>query len=283
MAYTSLKRKWWYLYRCTSGIQRPEGFFGRTPIKCANEAVSEAWGALEQAHLGSGYVPTKGGYIGTKRNCPAGIGGRTCESSGKNCSLHNYCIAIDVEYNYNKLGGHYPQKHSSHDIFVRDKRLHKYTSDMIAAIEGVKNAEGVRIFRWLGWIGDYMHWEIDVAPEDLNVDWATVPKGSAPPVDNGEDNVFCKYGDGFGAGNSSDNVLYWQYILEELGADLGSDGKDGKYGSDTTNAVLGLIGGTGTEIGPKEAAELGALRVGDAGEHTHPLPSHSHTGTVEVE
>ncbi|KKM84007.1 hypothetical protein LCGC14_1303550 [marine sediment metagenome] len=181
MAYTTLKRQWWSFYRCTPGIDVRAGFFGRFPVRTANRDTEEATRALEQGHIGAGYVPTPGGYIGSKRSCPAGIGGRVCQSSGKNCSMHNYCIAIDVEYQYNRLSPHYPKRHTTAQIFIRDTHLHKYTQEVVAAIEGIKNKDGEQLWKWLGWIGDYMHWELDVPPERATVDWNTVPNG-VPPV-----------------------------------------------------------------------------------------------------
>lgn len=182
MASTFIKRGWWYLYRCTRGPEVPSGFFGRYPVFAANDDVVECVSALEQAHLGSGYVPTTGGWVGSIRHCPAGIAGQECQPSGKNCSLHNYGpIAWDIEYNYNKLSAYYPNRHTAEQIFVRDRNIHKYTPEIVSAIEGVKNLDGEPLFRWLGWIGDYMHWELDVPPESANVDWSTVPDGVAPP------------------------------------------------------------------------------------------------------
>lgn len=186
MASTNLKRQWWHAYRCTPGIVSPYGFFGRHPVRAANEQVVEAWYALEQAHLGMGYVPTKGAPTGTRRNCPAGILGRPCKPNGQDCSLHNYCIAIDVEYSLNRKGPHYPKNHTRQDVFTRDRHLHTYTLEQILRIEGVLTLTGTPLFRWLGWIGDYMHWEIDVPPEEVSVDWRTVPSGTPPaPPDGG--------------------------------------------------------------------------------------------------
>lgn len=189
------------MYRCTPGITSPYGFFGRHPVRAANEAVVEAWYALEQAHLGAGYRPTPGAVTGTKRNCPAGIGGKKCAENGANCSLHNYCIAIDVEYSRNKLAPTYPARHTPHDVFIRDRRLHVYTPEQVQIIESVKNLHGEPLFKWLGWIGDYMHWEIDVKPERVSVDWSTVPDG-VPPEKGKEKDMsdmrlpVLRYGDG---------------------------------------------------------------------------------------
>jgi len=276
MASTLLKRGWWQFYRCTYGVEVPSGFFGRYPVRAANSDVVEAVQALEQAHIGSGYVPTAGGYIGSKRNCPRGIGGRTCESSGKNCSLHNYCIAWDIEYQYNKLGRYYPRRHSADDVFVRDANLHKYSPQHIAAIEGVKNKAGTPLFRWLGWIGDYMHWEIDVPPEAVSVDWTTVPEGVPPvvvPPEDKEDEVVymlpvLRKGDGLKS-NSFGDRTFLNVEVASLQAALRAKGHDD---GNTQDKVCGIDGRfwDGTETALKSFQSAASLTVdGIAGEKTY--------------
>lgn len=180
--YTSQVRDAWHLYRCTSGVRTANGFFGRHPVYAANADVEEAWKALEEGHIGAGYVPTDGGYIGSKRSCPSGIGGRTCQQSGKDCSLHNYCLALDIEYQYNK----YIRSRVTPEDFDEDwfPAVCKYRLDEIYALEGIKNVQGEQLFTWLGWaIGDFMHWQINVPPERCTVDWNTVPVESVEEED----------------------------------------------------------------------------------------------------
>lgn len=172
MASTTEKRDWWYLYRCGQGVKRSEGFFGRHPVYEWG-FTSEAVTALEEGHLRSGYKPASDGYIGSRRNCPAGIAGRTCTADGSGCSLHNYVIAYDIEYNYNRLSPRYPNLVNPWSS--REIRLHKYTPDQVAAIEGITNKQGEQLWKWLGWVGDYMHWELDVPPERVSVEWNTMP------------------------------------------------------------------------------------------------------------
>jgi len=273
VASTTIKRGWWYLYRCTNGIEVPTGFFGRYPVRAANEDVAVAVRALELAHLGSGYVPTSGGYVGSKRTCPAGIGGKTCEPSGKNCSLHNYCIAWDVEYNYNKLGPYYPNLHSLDDIFVRDANLHKYTPQQVAAIEGVKNLDGEPLFRWLGHIGDYMHWEIDVPPERVSVDWSTVPNGVPPvePPDKGEVVYVLpvlKKGDGLNS-NSYGDRTHLSVEVASLQAALRIRGFEDSNSHDGECGIDGRFW-TGTESALKAfQSSVGIAVDGVAGEETY--------------
>lgn len=263
MALTATVRSWWAAWRCTSGVKVPTGFFGRTPVYAANADMVIAIQALEKGHLGSGYVPTVGGYIGSRRSCPSGIGGKACEPSGKNCSLHNYCVAVDVEYNYNK--------NISAKVYVSDfdepwfHTVCKYTLAQVRAIEGIKNTSGEQMFLWLGWaIGDFMHWQINVPPTKMTVDWNTVP-GGVVVVPEG-DNMFCKYGDGFGTADGNEVVRYWQNLVAELGVDVGTI--DGKYGSKLVAGVSSLFPfSDGQQIFGDEAAaiivEIGAAGSGD--------------------
>lgn len=173
MASTHLTRYWWHLYRCSPGVERPEGFFGRSPVY-EQEVSHDAVSALEQGHLGSGYLPENDGWISSKRWCPWGIAGAICSPSGSGCSLHNYCAAYDIEYNYNK----YIRARITPEDFDEEwfTWICKYTLDQVYAIEGIKNIYGEQIWKWLGWaIGDTMHWQINVPPERMQVDWNTVP------------------------------------------------------------------------------------------------------------
>ena len=260
MASTNLIRQAWYLYRCHKGWVRPEGFFGRSPVYQQSH-TRDAVTALETAHLNSGYIPTRGGYIGSRRLCPPGIGGRPCEPTGKNCSLHNYCLAIDVEYNYNKLSPRYPRRVDPWS--AAERPLHKYTRKTVAAIEGIKDKNGAQVWRWLGWIGDYMHWQINIAKaEKIVIDWSTVPGFDTPPIYE-EDDMFVKYRDGFGITNGDPRVQYWQRLMSSLGADVGPDGDDGKFGNDTAAAVRFLVPGSdGQQIGPVEASLIHATSAG---------------------
>ena len=179
MASTVLVRQWYSMYRCSPGVLRGEGFFGRHPVyeqTISHDAVS----ALEQGHLGSGYVPASDGWIGSKRQCPYGIGGRLCQQDGNWCSIHNYSLAYDIEYNYNK---HIKTRIRPED-FDEDwfPAVCKYTLEQVRAIEGIKNLEGEQMWFWLGWaIGDFMHWQINVPEHRLQVDWNTVPGREVEP------------------------------------------------------------------------------------------------------
>ena len=173
MAFTSSVRSWWDYRRCSIGQPRPTGFFGRHTVWQQPE-LADAITALEAGHIESGYVPDSDGYIGSVRSCPHGIAGARCQPSGSGCSLHNYVIAYDIEYNYNR---HIKAKTYAEDFGAWwFPAVCKYTLAQVRAIEGIKNIEGEQMWRWLGWaIGDFMHWQINVPPSRTTVDWNTVP------------------------------------------------------------------------------------------------------------
>ncbi len=282
MAFTSMVRSWWDFHRCSKGEVRPTGFFGRHTVWQQPE-LADAVTALEAGHINSGYVPSSDGYIGSRRDCPHGIAGATCQPSGSGCSLHNYVIAYDIEYNYNK---HIRARSHPEDFDAWwFPAVCKYTLAQVRAIEGIKNTDGEQLWTWLGWaIGDFMHWQINVPYYRSAVDWNTVPTGK---VVTDEDMMFVEYSDGFGVAGGDLKVRYWQTLMVGLGADIGSDGADGKYGNDTVAAVASLTGAVGRRIGPVEAAALHLLGVKADHSHVlptheHPMRTHSHSGTVKV-
>ena len=233
MTSTKIKRGWWLHYRCTPGITSPHGFCGRHPIRCANEDVIEAYRVLEQAHLALGYVPKAGAPTGTKRSCPSGIGGKTCQKNGYNCSLHNYCIAIDVEYSRNK----YPKGLSRPIAWSQIKNYTVYTPAIVEGIEAILNVQGEPIFKWLGLtLGDTMHWEIDVPPERMTIDYDTVPDGvppTTPEPPTTEDDMLIKKGHPVEA-----TVLKIQQGLIKWDPDaLPRFGADGDFGSETESWI----------------------------------------------
>jgi hypothetical protein len=144
--------------------------FGRSPVYAQNTSWVRA---LEQAHYNGGYVPTSGGFIGSKRNCPKGIGGKRCQEDGDDCSLHNYGLAWDIEYQYNP---HVKRKIDVAELWeLFDAGVTKYNPNIVAVIEAVRTTGGVQAFTWLGYsLGDFMHWQVNFPPEDQEIDWTTV-------------------------------------------------------------------------------------------------------------
>jgi hypothetical protein len=123
------------------------------------------------------------------RLCSKGIDqSKPCESSGVNCSLHNYGLAIDIDPKKNQ--------YFKGEKFGVDKDFSdiKFTRAQVEAVEGIKTVGGVQVFKWLGWsIADTMHFEITCRPEDL----ATGISGTDGGVSRGlmgveveEDDVF---------------------------------------------------------------------------------------------
>jgi hypothetical protein len=171
MVGTSTMRSWWSGYRCLPGtsLEKPITLFGKNAGTCAVGAYNgfKAW---EQALVVTGYTGVKSVWI--PRNCPTGIGGKTCQTDGTNCSLHNYGIAVDLDpFGYGN--DHFYKKFGDGWDFD-DCRL---TRPQVEAVERIKNTAGEQFFRWLGWaIGDTMHFELQVPPSRVEVNWSTVPK-----------------------------------------------------------------------------------------------------------
>jgi len=210
-------RDWWHEDRCTYGVKT--NMFGRTPIY----AQETEWvRALEQAHYGAGYYPTPGGYIGSRRNCPAGIAGKPCQQDGDDCSLHNYGLAWDIEYNYNP---HFRRSLSDEELWdLFDQGRTKYNPDIINVIYQVKNMEGERMFSSLAQsIGDTMHWQINVHPDRRQVDWSTVPNTDGEGMMRN--------------GSSGTNVQKWQNYLNRWNTEhligLPPLVEDGDFGDST--------------------------------------------------
>ncbi len=213
MAFTQQVRNWWIWYRCSPGQRRLGGFFGRGDTIWESGVyeqaiLHDAVSALEEGHLGSGYVPSDDGFIGSRRWCPNGIAGQICQADGRGCSIHNYVAAYDIEYNYNK----YIRTRIREEDFDEPwfPAVCKYTLEQVRAVEGIKNLEGEQMWMWLGWaIGDFMHWQINVPPERTQVDWNTVPGYT---VDENMETILIAYVEGaFNAGNPNvtGNKDYW--------------------------------------------------------------------------
>lgn len=273
MAVTSLVRDWWYLYRCSYGNQVPSGFFGRAPVYAQNP---DHVVALESAHLAAGYVPTVGGYIGSRRSCPKGIGGKVCQNSGKDCSLHNYGIAWDIEYNHNP---HFKRRLTKTALWKLYRGgWTKYNPDIVASILGVKNTHGEPLFRWLGYaIGDTMHWQINVPPSRQEVDWSTVGDGTIPvaSTSGGEDMYLpLGYSDGFRSNpKRKEDVRWLQKALNRAGLNAGVE--DGAYGNDTATAVAKLVAGSdGRTFGATQLDVL--LAEAYTSDASNVVPAHIH-------
>ncbi len=249
MASTIVIRGWYAPYRCVRGprIDRVKTW-GRSPIYVMEHA-HDGVEAMFQTLLGSGYEPEddwpSGGYIGSLRNCPYGIAGNLCQPSGSGCSLHNYCLAIDLEYDKNP---HLRRTRPSPAwMFARCK----LTEENVDAVEAIRTNDGAQLWRWLGWsIADTMHFQVNCSPTSLatGVDWSTVLGVSHTEE---EDNMWPIFrGDG-GSGSRSfknDDVVcvqqMYNYIIWTAGWDPGFESlkRDGVAGDKTIQAVYSLVG-----------------------------------------
>ncbi len=241
MALTTTVRKWWSDRRCKTTGLSSISFLGRgEPFTIAKVLVQpecvEIWKAMEAALYATGYGDATN--VGSLRHCPAGIGGKTCQPSGKDCSLHNYCLAIDVD----PFGHGNPYFRKKWPLWsFKDV---KFTRVQVEAVEAIRMNNGSTPLKWLGWaIGDTMHWQINISPASAvsGVNWSTVQGGvPPPPPPPGEsEGVFMAYGR---VGDVGDNVVEIQKYLITQGYDLGpwgpdGDGSDGDWGSLTIAAV----------------------------------------------
>lgn len=246
---TAQTRKWWADYRCGKGSSKAITMFGRNAGTVATPAY-DAFKAKEGVLVATGYRNVKSIWI--PRNCPTGIGGKTCQPDGSNCSLHNYEIADDLDP-FGHGNPHFNKKFGNGWDFD-DCKL---TRPQVEAVDAILNTSGEQMFRWLGWaIGDTMHFEIQVPPNRTQVDWSTV-QGSDGEGPQGE-NMFVVKGD------KSPQVEYWQRRLVRLGEDLTfpggpAHGLDGVYGGKVEAGVKSQCpGSNGLQIGPYEAELLDA-------------------------
>jgi len=238
MTTTSTLRRWWATDLCQKSGQFPwiEILGRRTPV---NPRTVDAWRALSAVLAGHGY---EAGSVWCY-NCRAITGG-----SGP--SLHSFGIATDID----------PKANPYLKTFRFDWAQTRFTSSMIASVEGIRTGNGKRVFTWGGrWrtIKDYMHFQIDCHPADLDtgIDWATVIGGQPE-----EDDVrYVRRGD------DSPGVIELQRVLVMLGHDMrfgtppgggpDGDGVDGRYGEQTAAAVAG----------EQRKATAAGVAVGDEG------------------
>ena len=153
MAYTWQVRSWWNDYL---GVAPPwVKFLGRSvrvavPLQPALQAME-----FVLHHHGYGDADIVGSYFN-----------RNIAGSSKK-STHAYGVAVDVDP-YAAGNPHFKGAPWTYaDI--------KFTPEQVAAIKAIRNTSGSPIWRWLGDVnGDTMHWQVNVPPWRVDVDWGSV-------------------------------------------------------------------------------------------------------------
>ena len=234
MATTSQVRYWWRTRRCDRGDKIT--LFGKA-VYLQPEA-HDAGRAIEMALYDYGTVVV----LGSHRNCPTGIAGKTCQQSGKNCSIHNYSLAFDFD------PFKYGNPHLYRKMTPADWAKTKFTKAQVRRIEAIRTNNGKQVWRWLGeLIGDTMHWEITCSPADLatGIDWSTV-----------EGYIGDSEGMRVDSTSPEKHVAELQHVMGILGQDNGAwnpfegkssfdgepfkSGEDGDWGSTTVGNINAL-------------------------------------------
>ena len=171
-------RKAWKDFECAKEKMAKFDFLGDT-ILIAPPTV-DAFAAL------AAVLRTHGYQVRTKDtdsyNCRAITG-------GTEKSLHSYGIALDINWQTNPFIDHAGSRgprfsiRTTQDQRALDVKAAKADTDMtkamIADVIAIRTINGKQVFEWGGnWgtVKDAMHFEIDIAPQDLasGVDWSTV-------------------------------------------------------------------------------------------------------------
>lgn len=237
-------RQWWRDYRCLNEkplLRANISLFGLNAGFCATPFY-DAFKALEMTLINKGYSGVKSAWV--PRNCPLGIGDLTCQPDGSGCSIHNYGVAIDIDpFGY---GNPHFQKPFGSGWDFDDCKL---TREQVLAVESIENTNEEVMFRWLGWpIGDTMHFETQVPPSRVTVNWGTVPGYQGDDVPR----LPIKVGD------EGEDVRELQVNLNK-GFDAGLT-TDGVYGPSTVAAVLKFTGHKTNNPNGRKGEWVGALQ-----------------------
>ena len=161
---------------------------GRYPIRVRPELV-EAVNAMHEVLIATEYE-NPCDYIGSWHY--RAIAGTDGLASG-----HAYAVCIDLDYGGDTDGDGDPtidkNPHLHRRIVPGDPGFGvewQILEHQVRAIEAIRNIDGERIWRWLGWaIADTMHFEARVGPNDCIVDWDTVYPQPEPEPKPPEDDM----------------------------------------------------------------------------------------------
>lgn len=229
-------RTLWATWMCQKGGDWKRFTFYGEGCGSVPSAAHDAFVALESALKSTGFAPTtrSGTY-----NC------RKIKDSDS-YSLHSYGIAIDVDWDKNP--------HEAGDPYSGTIK-----KPQVNAVLAIKNTNGRSVFSWGGsWkTPDRMHFQLDVGPGDVTVDWATVPGGeagasqspsaaqaatTAASTDQDEEEQVLKKGAGGMA-----VTQFQKALLAWDPKSLPKYGADGDYGTETVLAVKAFQKAAGLE------------------------------------
>lgn len=246
MASTSTKRAWYAQWACKGSTFPVVSLLGSK--QRVNPETVDAWAAFDRTLRNYRYVARSVGVY----NCRKITG-------GSGYSLHSYGIAADID----------PSSNPYLRVRQFDWNRTDFTKPQVDAVLDIKTNTGKTVFMWGGYwatIKDYMHWEIDVSPNDLRsgINVKTVDGGET------EEEVLFKQGDeGF-------LVAVIQKGLKAKGYDMGAWkpwspvpswyndklplGADGQYGPTTVLRVKAFQASAGLPqtgvVGPTEFSLL---------------------------
>lgn len=152
-----------YVGKCRGGVWANPTFYGKT-IGGVPVILVDAYQALELTLMFHGYV-AQSRWAYNFRKITGGSRPCTC-SDYSGCSLHGFGIAIDID----------PADNPYSSAAFSWSRT-KFTPTQIAAVEAIRNTKGEQVWQWGGrWstVRDYMHFEVQVDPGSVAIDWSTV-------------------------------------------------------------------------------------------------------------
>lgn len=225
---SAAKRSAWarWLGNCSTGRKANPTFYGKTIGGWPDVAV-DALRALETTLKAMGYQATSRWAYNFRKitgsSLPCGC------SDARGCSLHAYPIAIDIDSHLNP--------YTTRPFSWKDTA---FTPAQIAAVEAIRNTKGEQVWEWGGrWstVRDYMHFELQVDPGSVAINWSTVQGHSGGGGGGkGDDDM---YGLDIGVMGApvvrGPKVAALQVYLTRVGFDTG--GVDGIAGDNTRRAL----------------------------------------------